>query len=153
MIGRALLLAVLGFAPGCALTGDTNKTFAYYNGTNQKLSVESMTGIYTYGKNDVHSALKNMTVWPHQSAQDKTWGRYIEVEYPVTVRWSYASGGSKNHTATLNSIDGIDGKPTKLRGVGTLALYFGADENWHLRWVPGNSHLIRSEFKSLANQH
>ncbi|CAN5291588.1 hypothetical protein BH23VER1_BH23VER1_05410 [soil metagenome] len=144
-----LVAASLIFVPGCATSFDLPlKTLTQYNATKDKVIVESITGIYPYGKGDARSNVKDMPIWPGQDSQEKTWGPHIELEYPITVKWHYASSPSKSYTATFESIDGVKG--TKLNKEGSLVLFFGPDRNWHLKWVPGDSHLTTSELRKLA---
>ena len=148
-ISIGLIAASLMFLPGCATSSDLPlKTFTQYNATKEKVIVESIVGIYPYGKGDARANVKDMPVWPDQSAQEKTWGPHIELEYPITVKWHYASFPSKSNTATFNSIEGIKG--TKVNKEGSVVLFFGADRRWHIKWVPGDSHLTKSELRTLA---
>ncbi len=144
-----LVAAQLLLIPGCATSSDLPlKTFTQYNATKDKVIVESITGIYPYGKGDARSNVKDMPIWPGQDAQEKTWGPHIELEYPITVKWHYASSPSKTHRATFESIEGIKG--AKVRKEGSVVLFFGTDRTWHLKWVPGDSHLTIIELRKLA---
>lgn len=144
-----LVAALLPLVPGCATSSDLPlKTFTQYNATKDKVIVKSIVGIYPYGKSDARSNVKDMPVWPDQSAQEKTWGPHIELEYPITVKWHYAASPAKSHTATFKSIEGIKG--TKVNKEGSVVLFFGTDRKWHLKWVPGDSHLTKSDLRKLA---
>lgn len=148
-IMMSLVAASLMLLPGCATSSDLPlKTFTRYNATKEKVVIERVSGIYTFGKGDARSEIRDMPVWGDQRQQEATWGAHIEVEYPITVKWHYASSPSKSHTATFESIEGIKG--TRLTKEGSLVLYFGTDRKWHLKWVPGSDHLTKPELRKLA---
>ena len=146
---RELTAALLLAFSACAISSELPlKTFTRYNATKEKVVIESLSGIYTFGKNDVRSSIKGMPVWADQRQQEATLGAYIEVEYPITLKWHYASSPSKSFTTTFNEINGIEG--TKLRKEGSLVLFFGKDRTWHLKWVPDKSHLTVIELRKMA---
>lgn len=145
----ALIAALLPLVLGCATSSDLPlKTFTRYNATEEKVVIEHVSGIYTFGKGDARSEIRDMPVWGDQRQQEATWGTHIELEYPITVKWHYASTPSKSYTATFESIDGVKG--TKLNKEGSLVLLFGTDRKWHLKWVPGSDHLTKPDLRKLA---
>ena len=146
---RGFAAALLLAFPGCAISSELPlKTFTRYNGSKEKVVIESLSGIYTFGKNDVRSSIKDMPIWADQRQQEATWGAYIEVEYPITLKWHYASSPSESYTATFKEIEGVEG--TKLRKEGSLLLFFGKARKWHLKWLSDKSHLTVLDLHKMA---
>lgn len=157
LIHRSLLLLILSiFLVGCTGEEAGFKTFVHFNDSEKTIYVYKLEGVHMFPKGNGPQKIGRGVLHPDQAPSILTMGS-VDLEFPIVIEWGYEPWTyddrqegvppPKGKVQRIKSVQGVESGTIDKAGL--LLLAFGQDEQWHMKFMPGDKTWHSSEFRGM----
>ena len=142
-------------AASCFAEDPKWKSLTFFNDSEDKVYIYRTSGMAMYPEGEGPQKLGLGYYPPNgQPSSLKTIGT-VHFKFPIEIEWGYdvwdydaRKAGVPAPKGTVQKFEKIEGiKGEKLEESGVLLLVFGRDKKWHLKFLPGDAYIHKTDIE------